>query len=132
MKKLLVLTMVLGSVISYGQDTSELIKAKKECEPESKRLVVEFYSQILEVKGFIIPLQKKLIKPNYLRDKYNQVIESYNDTYGTEGGYAGTDKQAIELLNHNTKIQMESIRLRTMAKCLYRKSAELSGCQSRK
>ena len=58
MKKFLILTMMLVSILSYGQDSPKLIKAKKECEQESKRRMVEFNSEILEVKGLIIPLKK--------------------------------------------------------------------------
>ena len=109
----------------YEQQNPAIEKAMKECEPEAKKKMSEFYSKILEVKGLIVLLQKKSIKPNYLRDMYNRVVQEYNNTYNTEAGYAGTDKEAIELLNYNTKIQMESIRLRTLAKCMYRKAAEM-------
>ena len=109
----------------YEQESPAVAKAIKECEPEAKRKMSEFYAKILGVKGYIVPLQKKSIKPNYLRDRYNAIIQEFNDIYDNEGGFAGTDKEAIELLNYNTKIQMESIRLRTLAKCMYRKAAEM-------
>lgn len=111
----------------YEQDSPAVAKAMKECEPEAKIKMSEFYAKISEVRGLIDLLQKKEIKPNYLRDMYNKVVKEYNVTYspGTKAPYANTDKEAIELLNNNTKIQMQSIRLRTLAKCMYRKAAEM-------
>jgi hypothetical protein len=111
----------------YEQDSPAVAKAMKECEPEAKRKMAEFYAKISEVRGLIGFLQKKEIKPNYLRDMYNKVVKEYNVTYslGKMAPYADTDKEAIELLNYNTKIQMEIIRLRTLAKCMYRKASEM-------
>jgi hypothetical protein len=111
----------------YEQDNPAVAKAMKECEPEAKRKMAEFHAKISEVRGLIGFLQKNEIKPNYLRDMYNKVVKEYNVTYslGKMAPYADTDKEAIELLNYNTKIQVEIIRLRTLAKCLYRKASEM-------
>ena len=116
----------IGLLVAYWQDLVDLItgatnvtKAYGEAQQGATKDLTDFNKKVYEQTNAI-----KLAKSG-VGDK-KEALKKYNDTLGETIGYAKNLTQAEYLMAKNTKIVVESIRLRAMANVFYAKAAEAS------
>jgi hypothetical protein len=116
----------LALLVTYWDEISDAItgatdvtRAYEEANTEVVKQEIEFSKSLFDVKNAL-----KAAKEGTMSKK--DALKEYNDKLGKTIGYAGSLQQAEELMASNTKVVVESIKLRAQAQILYGKSAEAS------
>jgi hypothetical protein len=92
-------------------------KTYEEAQASVTKELTTFNQKLIEVRGSFEAAKQGTISKE-------DALKKYNETLGSTVGYAGSLEQAEALLAANTKVVIESIKLRTQAQVFYAKSAE--------
>ena len=116
----------VAALVAYWDDlvdaisgASDVTRAYDEAQKEVTKSVAEFDTKLFEVKNALKAAEQGTISKE-------KALKIYNDKLGETVGYAGSLKQAEDLMAANTKTVIEGIKLRAQAQIFYAKSAEAS------
>lgn len=96
---------------------SDATRAYDEAQKQVTKDVSDFNQKLFEVKGALKAAEDGTMSKE-------KALKLYNDKLGETVGYAGSLKQAEELIAANTNTVIEGIKLRAQAQIFYAKSAE--------
>ena len=98
---------------------TEVTKAYDESQKDVTKDVADFDKKLFEVKNSLAAAEAGT-------KSKKEALKEYNDKLGDTVGYAGSLKQAEDLLAANTEIVVNGIKLRAQAQAMYAKAAEAS------
>jgi hypothetical protein len=114
----------LGLLIANWEKVTDAImgateesKVFDEAQQKVTKDVADFDVKLLEVKNSLKAAEEGT-------KSKKEALKEYNDKLGASIGYAGSLKQAEDLLASNTSVVIESIKLKAQATIFYQKSAE--------
>lgn len=106
-------------VIDFITGATEVTKGYREAIKDVTKSVGDQNKNLIDVKN-AFKEAKEGVKSK------TEALKEYNDKLGATIGYAGSLKQAEDLLSANTDLVVQEIKLKTQANYFYAKSAELA------
>jgi hypothetical protein len=120
------LIVALGLLIANWDKVTDSItgateesKTYEAAQKEVTKSVSDFDKKLFDVKDALKGAAEGTVKKE-------DALKKYNDTLGATLGYAGTLKEAEDLITANTPVYIKSLQLRTQAQVFYGKAAEAS------